>query len=217
MNFGSVPGAGRPAREPDYCAIGLFLGGLATAGGLVRDRARSEIATGYVGAVEATLHQLAKTPGLAGCTSGTADSLRIRSWRVQKPYSRHLVFYRFDDRTLRRADYPRRSRPARPASSITLQEQDKQKASTSTAGAMAMAMAMAISSSWPVLVVYQPSTMRKLRHPNPSSSWPTKESANSATKSPLSEDVLWSFAVVRTRLSVPPGGAGGLRRTRQSH
>lgn len=66
-----------------------------------RDRAGSEIATGYVGAVEATLHQLAKTPGIGRLRFWDWPELAgIRSWRVQKPYHRHLVFYRFDDRTL---------------------------------------------------------------------------------------------------------------------
>src|SRR5277367_4583288 len=66
-----------------------------------REKAGPEVAEGYVNAVEATLRTLAKTPGL-----GRLRFLRwrelagIRSWPVQRPYHRHLIFYRFDDKTI---------------------------------------------------------------------------------------------------------------------
>jgi len=66
-----------------------------------RDLAGSEIATNYVDAVEATLHQLARAPGIGRPRSyDWPELMGIRSWRVQKPYHRHLIFYRFDDKTL---------------------------------------------------------------------------------------------------------------------
>jgi toxin ParE1/3/4 len=66
-----------------------------------REKAGPEVAERYVNAVEATLLTLAETPGL-----GRPRFLRlrelagIRSWRVQRPYHRHLIFYRFDDATI---------------------------------------------------------------------------------------------------------------------
>ena len=66
-----------------------------------RDQAGPEVATGYLDAVEATLHQLAKTPGIGRLRFWDWPELAgIRSWRVQKPYRRHLLFYRFDAQTL---------------------------------------------------------------------------------------------------------------------
>jgi toxin ParE1/3/4 len=66
-----------------------------------RDRASSEVAESYADAVEATLQNLSKTPGLGRPRFQDWPELAgIRSWRVQKPYRRHLIFYRFDDQTL---------------------------------------------------------------------------------------------------------------------
>jgi toxin ParE1/3/4 len=66
-----------------------------------RDRAGSDIAVGYVDAVQATLRQLAKAPSIGRLRFWDWPELAgIRSWRVQKPYQRHLIFYRFDDRML---------------------------------------------------------------------------------------------------------------------
>jgi len=66
-----------------------------------RDRAGPEIATGYVDAVEVTLEELAKAPGIGRPRFKDWPELAgIRSWRVQKPYHRHLIFYRFDNETL---------------------------------------------------------------------------------------------------------------------
>ena len=66
-----------------------------------RDHAGSEVAERFVDAVEATLRSLAVTPGLGRPRFADWPELAgIRSWRVQKPYHRHLVFYRHDERTL---------------------------------------------------------------------------------------------------------------------
>ena len=66
-----------------------------------RDRAGSEIAERYVNAVEATLGKLAKAPGIGRLRFKKWPELAgIHSWRVQKPYQRHLIFYRFDDQKL---------------------------------------------------------------------------------------------------------------------
>jgi toxin ParE1/3/4 len=66
-----------------------------------RDQAGPQIAIAYVNAVEASLRALAKTPGMGRPRFQRVPALAgIRSWRVQKPYHRHLIFYRFDDKTL---------------------------------------------------------------------------------------------------------------------
>jgi toxin ParE1/3/4 len=66
-----------------------------------RDHAGPEVAERYVDAVEATLQELAKTPGIGRPRFiGWPELVGIRSWRVQRPYHRHLVFYRFDNETL---------------------------------------------------------------------------------------------------------------------
>ncbi len=65
-----------------------------------REKAGPAVAEGYVNAVEATLQALAKTPGL-GCPrfQHWPELAGIRSWRVDRPYHRHLIFYRFDEET----------------------------------------------------------------------------------------------------------------------
>ena len=66
-----------------------------------RDHAASAIAERYVDAVETTLQELTKTPGLGRLRFKNWPELAgIRSWRVQKPYHVHLIFYRFDDQRL---------------------------------------------------------------------------------------------------------------------
>jgi plasmid stabilization system protein ParE len=66
-----------------------------------RDNAASEIAEGDVNAVEATLRELAKAPGIGRLRFRKWPELAgIRSWRVQNPYHRPLIFYRFDDKKL---------------------------------------------------------------------------------------------------------------------
>jgi toxin ParE1/3/4 len=67
-----------------------------------RDCAGSEVAERYVTAVQATLQALARTPGLGRPRLADWPELAgIRSCRVQKPYHRHLIFYRHDHEMLR--------------------------------------------------------------------------------------------------------------------
>jgi plasmid stabilization system protein ParE len=66
-----------------------------------RGHAGSDIALAYVDAVEATLHQLAASPGIGRPRFRNWPELAgMRSWRVQRPYHRQLIFYRFDDEKL---------------------------------------------------------------------------------------------------------------------
>jgi plasmid stabilization system protein ParE len=66
-----------------------------------REMAGSGVAEGYVNAVESALQALAKSPGLGRPRFlGSADLAGIRSWRVEPPFHRHLIFYRFDGETL---------------------------------------------------------------------------------------------------------------------
>ncbi len=66
-----------------------------------REKAGSEVAEGFVNAVEATLQTLAKSPGIGRLRFPQWLELAgIRSWRVERPYHRHLIFYRFDEETL---------------------------------------------------------------------------------------------------------------------
>jgi toxin ParE1/3/4 len=66
-----------------------------------REKAGSAVADGYVNAIEATLQALAKNPSLGRPRFARWQELAgIRSWRVERPYHRHLIFYRFDEETL---------------------------------------------------------------------------------------------------------------------
>lgn len=66
-----------------------------------RDQAGTERALDYVNSVETTLHRLALMPGSGRLRFvDWPELLGLRSWRVRKPYHRHLIFYRFDDKTL---------------------------------------------------------------------------------------------------------------------
>ncbi len=62
-----------------------------------RDNTSSEIAERYIDAVELTLDALIKAPGMGRSRFvGWPELAGIRSWKVQRPYQRHLIFYRFD-------------------------------------------------------------------------------------------------------------------------
>jgi toxin ParE1/3/4 len=66
-----------------------------------REMAGPEVAEGYADAIEATLQTLARTPGLGRLRfQGWRELSGPRSWRVERPYHRHLIFYRFDKETL---------------------------------------------------------------------------------------------------------------------
>jgi antitoxin (DNA-binding transcriptional repressor) of toxin-antitoxin stability system len=70
---------------------GFFLADLQRQVDWYRDRAGSEIAVGYVDAVETTLHRLARMPGIGRPRFWNRIELHgMRSWRVQKPYQRHM-------------------------------------------------------------------------------------------------------------------------------
>ncbi len=63
-----------------------------------RDKAGPEVAEAYIDSVEATLQELSKMPGLGRSRFRHRPELAgVRSWRVRKPYHRHLIFYRFDE------------------------------------------------------------------------------------------------------------------------
>jgi toxin ParE1/3/4 len=66
-----------------------------------RDKGGSEVAEKYVDAVEAALQELSETPGLGRPRFQNRPELAgIRSWRVTRPYHRHLIFYRIDEESL---------------------------------------------------------------------------------------------------------------------
>ncbi len=66
-----------------------------------RDKAGSAVAIRFVDAVEATLKELAQTPGLGRQRFRDWPELSgIHSFRVRPPFQRLLIFYRFDESTL---------------------------------------------------------------------------------------------------------------------
>lgn len=66
-----------------------------------RDHAPPEIAERFVEAVQATLHKLTQTPGLGRRRFVNLPELAgVRSFRVQRPYHRLIIFYRHDLETL---------------------------------------------------------------------------------------------------------------------
>jgi plasmid stabilization system protein ParE len=66
-----------------------------------REHANAEVAERFITAVEVTLQALAKNPSLGRLRFQRRPELTgIRSFRVQSPYVRHLIFYRFDKVTL---------------------------------------------------------------------------------------------------------------------
>jgi toxin ParE1/3/4 len=66
-----------------------------------RDKAGPQVAERYVNAVESTLGILAENPELGRPRFQHWPELAgLRSWRVDRPYHRHLIFYRFDEETL---------------------------------------------------------------------------------------------------------------------
>ena len=95
--------AGLVLKRSDREGAMAFIGRLSKQQSLdwYRDHANAEIAERYVDAVEATLKTLAETPGLGRPRFREWPKLAgLHSWPVRKPYHRHLIFYRFDDRTL---------------------------------------------------------------------------------------------------------------------
>ena len=83
-----------------------------------RDRASPDVAERFVNVVEATLESLQRTPGLGRLRfSRWPDLAGLHSFRVQRPFHRILIFYRFDAEYVRAErlihgarDLPRRLR-----------------------------------------------------------------------------------------------------------
>jgi toxin ParE1/3/4 len=66
-----------------------------------RDEAGPDVAERFVNAVETTLRILAREPGLGRLRFANLPTLTgIRSARVQRPFHRLLVFYRYDAKSL---------------------------------------------------------------------------------------------------------------------
>ena len=66
-----------------------------------RDQASPEIAERFVDAVQATLRALMNTPGMGRSRFVDWPELAgIRSWRVDRPFERHLIFYRVESEDL---------------------------------------------------------------------------------------------------------------------
>lgn len=66
-----------------------------------RDHAGPEIAERFVSAAQSTLTALYQTPGLGRPRFKTWPELfGIHSFRIQPPFHRHLIFYRFDETSL---------------------------------------------------------------------------------------------------------------------
>lgn len=86
----------RTIQQSDY-----FLADLNKQVDWYRENATSQVAEGYVNAVELTVRKLAKTPAIGRLRFQDWPELAgIRSWRLQRPFHRHLIFYRFNDDTL---------------------------------------------------------------------------------------------------------------------
>jgi plasmid stabilization system protein ParE len=63
--------------------------------------ARWELAQRYLNAVSTTLARLADMPGLGRPTRFPAPVLRnLRFYPVERPFEKHLIFYRHDETTL---------------------------------------------------------------------------------------------------------------------
>ena len=66
-----------------------------------RDHAGPKIAERFVSAAQSSLIALCRTPGLGRPRFKNWPELSgIRSFRVERPFHRHLIFYRFDERSL---------------------------------------------------------------------------------------------------------------------
>jgi toxin ParE1/3/4 len=66
-----------------------------------RDQAGPEVAGRFVSATQSTLTALCQTPGLGRPRFKTSSKLSgIHSFRIQSPFHRHLIFYRFNETSL---------------------------------------------------------------------------------------------------------------------
>src|SRR5207237_966091 len=79
-------------------------------------QASEVVAARYLEALKQTLERLARHPGLGHPRAFRDPNLRgLRSYRVEPPFNKHLIFYRYDSATLQaervmhgRRDLPRR-------------------------------------------------------------------------------------------------------------
>jgi toxin ParE1/3/4 len=86
----------RVVRRADF-----FWDDLVTQVDWYREKASPEVAERFVNAIQATLQTLAATPGIGRLRFAHWPELNgIHSWPVERPYHRHLIFYRFDDEAL---------------------------------------------------------------------------------------------------------------------
>ena len=61
-----------------------------------------DVAERYLDAVARSIGRLAEMPEMGYQTSFHAPELRgIRCWPVERPFQKHLIFYRYDERVLR--------------------------------------------------------------------------------------------------------------------
>lgn len=78
-----------------------FVGDLEHYTAWYQDEASWEIAERYLRAVSTTVARLAETPGIGHVTRFPNPILRgIRCRTVDRPFGKHLIFYRHDDSTL---------------------------------------------------------------------------------------------------------------------
>ena len=83
-------------RQSDY-----FWADLLTQVDWYREHASPEISDRFVDAVQATLHQLTRTPGMGRVRFVDWPEFEgIRSFRIQRPFHRLTIFYHHDDKTL---------------------------------------------------------------------------------------------------------------------
>lgn len=79
-------------RQSDY-----FWADMARRVDWYRDHASPEIAERFVDTVQQTLQTLTQTPALGRLRFANQPELAgLRSWRVVRPFQRHLIFYRID-------------------------------------------------------------------------------------------------------------------------
>ena len=78
-----------------------FIGDLEHYAAWYQSKASWEVAQRYLLAVSATLKRLADMPGLGRTTRFQVQALRdLRFYPVERPFEKHLLFYRHDESTL---------------------------------------------------------------------------------------------------------------------
>ena len=78
-----------------------FIGDLEHYATWYQDEAGWDIAERYLRAVSATITKLADMPGLGSPARFSAPVLRnLRAYPVERPFEKHLIFYRHEEATL---------------------------------------------------------------------------------------------------------------------